>query len=704
VAERFDATDARRGGPLVEAIPDVASTELVRLPSPRTVLRGRDQEVNDLAGRLAHEKQLITITGAGGIGKSRLAVAAARAAEASFPDGVAFVDLARVTSDDHVLPAVAHALGIRSPGEHSYQEVVRMSLADRRMLLVLDNVEHVVGAAPDLGALLDATAVSILATSRMPLRLSGEVVVELGPLPAAAAEEVFIERARAVKPGFGRTRDNSDAVAAIVTALDGVPLAIELAAARMRVMTPAAVVDRLDHALPLLADGGRDLPERQRTIRATIEWSVRLLQDDSRRLLLRLGIFRSGFALEAAVWMAHELDTMKALEAVSELVEGNLVREQDHGERAWYTMPATIREYVREELDVAGLAEASDLHARFYLEFADRAGRGLTSPEQRLWMPRLVDERAELRAAIEHFIGSGQPDAAADCLWSLFWFWWAAGGLLEGRAWGQRLLALDPAPSLRSRAIATVYASAPDEWERVQEFSRPLARAAKVFRRDGDRFGEAMVLTELSVAKLIRRIPDYLGALRYMRRSHAMMEELRDPFGLSLSGTALGFLALLRRDFPGARRRTEEVLELARSNDNRFGQGLAHYQLGWVGVLSDDLHDALRHFREQLTVSIEIGADEGEALALEGLFAVAAKEGDIVKAGRFFGAAEVLRERKALYWKHRFFHGKILDEVGSGPDAAHFEGGRVAGRQADLDDVVALALASARDESLATSF
>jgi predicted ATPase len=696
LAERFDATDLRRD-PLAEPTPSVASTQMVGLPSPRTPLRGRDHEVETVTRMLTTEGQrLVTITGPGGIGKSRLAVAAARAAEASFPDGIAFVDLARVEAVDLVMMAVANALGIRDPGERSLDDVVRTSVGDRSMLLLLDNVEHVVGAAPILGALLDGTAASILATSQIPLRVSGEVLVELGTLARDEATAVFIERAQSAKPGFVQNSENAESIAAIVSALDGVPLALELAAARMQVMTPAAMVDRLDHTLPLLAGGARDLPERQRTIRSTIEWSAQLLHEDARRLLLRLGIFRSGFALEAATWMSKDLDPTDALDAVSALVEGNLIREQDHGQRTWYTMPATVREFALEELEAGGsLPEVRETHAQFYRELAARAGRALTTPDQHLWMPRLVDERDELRAAVEHFLDTDQMDEAAECIWPLLWFWWAGAQLGEVRGWAGRMLSTETSLSDRSRAIATFYACTVASWQTPRRLSvrRPLERAAKTFRREGDKFGEAVVLVGLCIAKVSGKPPDLFGAQRHANRCRALMEECDDPFGRGVACSMLGFLSMIRRDYTGARRRFEEALALARSISDQLGESIAMYNLGWVLVFTTDFAGARERFVKQLEISSRIGSEGGVAFALEGLFADAVGMGDIVTAGRYFGAAEVLRERKGMFWRADFsFHERILQSVRSGPDAARFEDARVAGREAELDDVVGSAL------------
>ena len=409
LAERFDAAAGRRAA-LGEPIAEVFSTEPVRPPSPLTRLVGRDEELATVTRLLTDEAQrLVTITGPGGIGKSRLAVQAARAVEPAFPDGVVFVDLAPVLDAGLVIAAVANALGIRDTGDRPLTEKLAGALGRRRVLLVLDNVEQVVDAASQLGAMLAASAASVLATSRILLRVRGEQNVPLGPLPPSDAVELFTERARAVKPDFELTVDNAVQVAAICEALDDVPLALELAAARLRVLTPAALVERLDHALPLLVGGARDLPERQRTLRATIDWSAQLLSEPQQELLLRLGVFRAGFGLDAAEWMSDGLGGVDAVEALGALVDGSLVREQDRGSRAWFTMLATVREYGRDRLAERGaLAASQQRHADFYVGLAIAADAAPTWQAQVERVTRLLDEHDELRAAADQLVATQQ--------------------------------------------------------------------------------------------------------------------------------------------------------------------------------------------------------------------------------------------------------------------------------------------------------
>ena len=696
LAERFDAAGPR-GADLPDAAAPVTSTEVIGVPSPLTRLLGREEEL-DAVTRMLLEKEhrLVTITGPGGIGKSRLAVAAARAVEAAFPDGVAFVDLAPVDDPDQVIPAIAHALGIRDTGEPPLAEKVAIALGDRRMLLVLDNVEQVVDAAPALSALLGATSVSVLATSRILLRIGGEQSVDLGPLPAAVAADLFVERARAVKPDFAVTDENAASVDAICAALDGAPLALELAAARARVLTPEAMVDRLDHALTLLAGGARDLPERQRTMQATIEWSTRLLGDDQRELLLRLGVFRGGFGLEAAEWMSAGLDGTDAVEALGELVDGSLVREQDRGSRAWFAMPAIVREYARARLEADGtLDDCADRHAQFFVRLAAEAGRELINPRQAVWMSRLVDEREELRAAIAHLIDERRWDDVIECVWPLYWFWWVGGQHGEVRVWMARLLEHEDELSERARTIALYYENSIASMQSPDPSIVPvLEQCADYFEREHDGFGEALVLGSLALAQLTMASPDLDGAEAALRRALRLVEDLDDAFGRAIIGNLLGRTALMRG-------RTDEAIELfdaglaiAHRIDDKLGQTIALNYLGWARVMLADLDGARTCFTEQLLISSSVGHEDGIAYALEGLFALAALAGDVELAGRLLGAAEDVRERKGLFAGSAFsFHQPILDGVLAGPEADRFAVARREGRDAELAEVVELALA-----------
>ena len=318
LAERFEQSQ-------VTLTPDVPAdaervVSPVRLPVPLTDLIGRDDDIAEIDRMLRAGARLVTLIGPGGIGKSRLALAAGRASARDFDDGAAFVDLQSVHDADRVLNAVAQALGVRDTGDAPIMDNLITALTDRNMLLVVDNFEQVLDAATALSTLLAAVpGIAMLVTSRVLLRVSAEQSFEVGPLAEESSVSLFTERARAVKPDFEITPDNADAVARVCATVDGMPLAIELAAARIRVLSPTELLDRLDRQLSVLVSGSRDLPERQQTLRRTIEWSAQLLEQSQNRLLERLGVFEGGFSLEAAEFVGDDGDTEGGVDVLSDL-------------------------------------------------------------------------------------------------------------------------------------------------------------------------------------------------------------------------------------------------------------------------------------------------------------------------------------------------------------------------------------------------
>lgn len=695
LAERFDAAGLRRA-PMPEQPPHPASTETVGLPSPLTRLVGRNDELAAVVRMLTVDgDRLVTLTGPGGIGKTRLAIAAAREVEPSFPDGVVFVDLAPVLDPGLVSAALARAIGVVDAGDGTIAEKLERALSDRRLLLVLDNVEQVVDAAPELGGILRATSVSVLATSRILLRVGGEHSVALGPLEPAAATELLVERARAVKPDFELDAGNAASIAAICSALDNAPLALELAAARLRVLTPAALVERLDHALSLLTTGDRDLPERQRTLRATIDWSAQLLRPEERELLLRLGVFRAGFGLDAVEWMAEDLDAVDAVDALAALVDGSLVREQDRGERAWFTMLAAVREYGREQLDEHGaLTAMQERHARFYLTLADTMLRRWSWSDQVEQMARLADERDELRGAVDHFLATRQYAAVAQLTWSLYWFWWVSGQLGEVRRWMSRLLAPGLDLDERSRIIALFFTNSIRFGETPDAgVVSALAECVEYFRVEGDRLGESLALVVLAITQMSESPPELDAAEQSLARSLETVEALGDPFGRSMVRIMSARAAMARGAMDQAFELLDEGLAIARGVDDRLGEGIALNHLGWARLLIDDPDGAREAFTEQLLTSTTFGLEEGFAYGLEGMSAVAAATGDLDRAGLLFGAAETVRLRKGLTTGGSFsLHGRILERALAHGGTEAYEEARRAGRSAELADMVELAL------------
>lgn len=691
LAERFDEGSRRRAVPPVVA-PDAASSEFRRLPAPLTRLMGRETEVRHVVSLLTtEERRLVTLTGPGGIGKSRVAVAAAREVEPLFSDGTAFVDLAPIQDPGLVVSAIATALGIRDTGDEPLSVKVTRALGRRRVLLVVDNVEQVVDAAGDLSELLGGSSIAMLATSRIPLRIDGEQSVPLAPLPSGVAIDLFVERARAVKPEFRLTDANAADVAAIVATLDNVPLALELAAARLRLLTPAALSDRLDRALSVLVGGARDRPERQRTLRATIDWSARLLSDPERDLLFRLSVFRSGFTLDEAEWMCKGMDADNAVDLLGALVESSLVEEQDRIFGPWFSMLATVREYAWDDLERRGLLPTCvQQHAEFYSALAVRAEAHLLGAEQGTWLARLRDQFEDIRAAVDHYLATGQGDAAAQVVWSLYWFWWIAGRLPEAGEWFARIAEGGDQVSEQTHARAKFYVAGLATWKRTDPTSIPdLEEGLAYFVRQHDAFGEFLVRMDLAIFELLRGPAGVDAADRHLHRAQAIAEDLDSPSLTAMVLLFAGQAFSVRGEISSAKGAFEAGLAAAKSAGEAVLQYSALYQLGWVEMRLGNHGTAREYFVQELLMSSAVGHEEGIAYGLEGLFVVAAADGDVRRAGRLLGAAEDTRARKGLLGPGWFsYYQPALAQVEASPGAIEFNIAREHGRRADIADVV----------------
>jgi predicted ATPase len=700
LAERFDQS---RDEPAVVAPPApvavVGTNEAGILPAPLTELIGRESELASLDVLLRNgTTRLLTLTGPGGIGKSRLALAAGALVQEAFDGGVRFVGLSTVHDPALVLSTIAQSLGVRDIGDSPLLEKLTTALRARHMLLILDNFEQIVEAAPMLSQLLTAApGLTLLVTSRTLLRVSVEHSFPVGPLalPVARAGMVpddvvrvpavalFVERAHAVKPDFEVTPANVEAVAGICTALDGVPLALELAAAKIRVLTPAAMLERLDHLLPFLGGGARDLPARQQTLRRTIEWSTQMLDDDAKDLLATIGVFEGGFSLEAieAVWDPElSRDTLSTLGA---LVDSSLVRQQDRGARSYFSVLATVRAYAREQLETDGrLAELRERHARYFVGLGREAEAELEGPLQREWMARLTDDRDNLRAAERYLVESQDWDAAAGFAWTLYIFWWLGGHLGEVRRWMESVLASGAQLTDLTRAIALYYTYAIAFWQDPDGQVVPgLTESADLFHQAGDAPGEALTRISLGLALLASPEPDPAGAGQHLEVSLARFRTAADVWGEGMAEVTLGRVALLQHDIPTALTRFQESLTLARQQSDALSETIALHHLGWAQLLVGERAAAEASFEESLGLSLQLGHDEGIAYGLEGIVATSASAGDLERAGRLLGAAERLREQTGLYNAPSFtFHYQWVGQILAGEGAPAFEQARAAGR------------------------
>ncbi|MDR6904933.1 putative ATPase [Agromyces sp. 3263] len=705
LAERFTSAAAPTTG-AADPVERSAS-----LPAALTALIGRDRELEAVVDLLSDDDvRLVTLTGPGGIGKSRLSLDAANRLRDRFTGGIAFVDLSPVTDPAQVAVAIANALGVIDVGDGTLDEKLRMAVRDRRMLLLLDNVEQVVEAAPTIRSLLtDAPRLTVLATSRILLRISGEHGIELGPLPlpdlrhgadlaralASPAVALFVERVRAAKPDFELTVDNVEDVVGICAALDGVPLALELAAARARVLAPAELLQRLGNRLLVLGGGARDLPERQRTIRSTIEWSTQLLTASQRELLARLGLFSGGFTLDAAEWIAEGIPDADTIDDLAALVDGSLVRQQDRGDRAVFTMLSTVHEYALAELDGHEDARAlRDRHARYYVRLGEQAEYELEGPAQLAWITRLAEEGDNLRATARHLLDTRQWATAAHFAWTLYVYWWVHGHLGEVQAWMREPLDSGDELDDLTRATALYFTRAIAFWRDPDEWLVPgLGESAALFRREGERSGEALALISLGLALLGAREPDATRADEALEASLSLFREAGDTWGEAMALVTLGRVALFRQEVHAALARFDESIAVAKRQSDDLGEAIALHHRGWVEVLLGAFDVARECFEESLANSERLHHDEGIAYGLEGLTAVAAGTGDVERAGTLIGAAEVARERTGLYNAPSFsFHQQFIDGLLASPAAPVFEAARAHGRRLPLDEAVAIAL------------
>ncbi|MDR7233967.1 DUF4062 domain-containing protein [Agrococcus sp. BE272] len=711
LAERFDESrmPADDGGP--EEIPPTPAS---RIPVPYTTTIGREREIAEVRALLERRgDRLISLVGPGGIGKSRLAIEIAQASADLFPDGRYFLPLEGVFEPGLLLPTIAYVLGIRDNGEAALEERIARALAGRRTLLVLDNFEQIVEAAPLLVRLFDvAPDAAFLVTSRTVLRIRGERVYEVGALPVpdeaarggeramrSAAVALFVDRAQAVKPGFALTDENAAAVADICRALDGMPLAIELAAAKMRVLTPQAIAQRLEQSLPLLTAAARDVPERHRTMRAAIEWSVSLLPDEQRALLEDLGVFARQFSLEAveALGAGRAWDG-QALDGIAALVDGSLVKQTEIGGRPVLSLLAVVREYALGRLREHGEAgRMRAAHADHYSALVARVAPGLRGAGQGDAVVELGMELPNLRAAVRHLVHIGRLDDAGDFAWRLLVYWWIAGFFGEVRVWMLELLGKDQPITPHTRAVAWFFALWSELWQRpTEEVVAGLGECVRLFGESGDRDAAAMATAARATARLQLPLPDLATAERELAEAVEELHELGNAWAEAITEVSRGRLAWLHGRTDDAQARFDRATEVAEASGDLFTLSVAGNHQARLQLVRGEVDAAEAGCVRTLLVSIRLHFEEGIAYGLEGLCAVAAARGDGERAGMLAAAADAIRQRIGVFDAEAFtVHTPQLDAMREADPAAVAAGER---RGAELTVAEAIAIALPDEE------
>jgi predicted ATPase/DNA-binding CsgD family transcriptional regulator len=701
---------------LLESQPDVSEYNLAHfkhnLPAQLTSFVGREHEIAEVK-RLLGTTRLLTLTGPPGTGKTRLGLRVAAEVLNEFADGVYFVELAPISDPALVASTIAQLFDVRETAGHPLLQTLKIYLQEKSLLLLLDNFEQVISAAPVVGELLSAApGVKVLVTSREALRVYGEQEYAVPPMKLPDLEqieplyvlgqyeavELFCQRAGAVKSDFSLTEENILSVSEICARLDGLPLAIELAAARSKLLSPENMCARLDSRLLTLSGGARDLPARLQTLRAAVDWSYDLLDSEEKTLFARLAVFQGGRSVEAVEAICGHGLAIDVLEGLESLLNKSLLG-QDVGldGEPRFVMLEMLHEYARERLQESG--EAEDIqrrHAEYFLELAERAEPEMRRAGYVYWSRRLRDEHNNSRAALAWLLGNGDAELGLRLAGALRDFWYYGGHSSEGLAWTQRALKKAEKSPLAVRAQALNAAGwLSFELDKHEQGKIYNSEALALFRDLEDEVNTAWALTFLGTQ--VRALPGGpKEGLGLCEEGLALFRRLDDKPGIIWALNALGELARMDGDYALAGRVYEESLAIARKEGDKLRQALPLHNLGYVAQHAGDYERAESTMLEGLALLLELENTRYIPQDLASLAGPIASQGNAKKAARLLGASEALLEKTGMVpqagdqFEIERYEASVREQL----DEAAFEAAWAEGRAMSLEEAVAYALGS----------